>query len=621
MATAPGILSEWPWERMGNMKYLLFLPIVAKSAYQNLTGNPGDNICLHVLLGTALRYLHGQAWMTVSRFYAVTEKHQIQRKGTSFKQVDREGHWDDYLILQAWLIVLVHGFIPAFQNMPMWDTNGILTLLLLHAGPTEFIYYWAHRALHHHSLFSRYHSHHHSSFVTEPITGVVHPFAEHILYALNFAIPLIGTRILGGASIGMLYFYWLWFDFMNAIGHCNFEFIPTWVFKAFPPLKYLVYTPSFHSLHHTQVHTNFSLFMPIYDYLGGTVDKNTDLLYENSRKGRKDQVDSVFLAHGTELLSLFHLSFGIPSFAAQPYKAKWYLLPLWPLTVPIMLALWAFGHPFVADTYSLEDKNSQTWIIPRYSFQYSMKSERKRINRLIEEAILSAEANGVKVISLGALNKSEQLNGGGKIFVQKHQNLNIRVVHGDTLTAAAVVHKIPKDVTEVFLTGATSIVGRAVALYLCRRDVRVLMLTSSQERFESIFKEAPVDCRKYLVHVTKYQDGANCKTWIIGKTATVKEQQSAPSGTHFNQFAIPALEPARKDCTYGTLAAMHLPKTMKGVRACEMTLPRGVVHASHAGGLVHALEGWPHHEVGQIDVNRMDVIWNAALRHGFLPVD
>lgn len=52
----------------------------------------------------------------------------------------------------------------------------------------------------------------------------------------------------------------------------------------------------------------------------------------------------------------------------------------------------------------------------------------------------------------------------------------------------------------------------------------------------------------------------------------------------------------------------------------QMTMPRGVVHACHAGGLVHALEGWNHHEVGAIDVNRIDKTWAAALKHGFNPV-
>lgn len=59
--------------------------------------------------------------------------------------------------------------------------------------------------------------------------------------------------------------------------------------------------------------------------------------------------------------------------------------------------------------------------------------------------------------------------------MNKHQNLRVRVVHGNTLTAAVILNDIPKDVTEVFLTGATSKLGRAIALYLCQRKVRVLV--------------------------------------------------------------------------------------------------------------------------------------------------
>lgn len=54
--------------------------------------------------------------------------------------------------------------------IPLWRTDGIIIIALLHIGPVEFLYYWLHRALHHHFLYSRYHSHHHSSIVTEPIT-------------------------------------------------------------------------------------------------------------------------------------------------------------------------------------------------------------------------------------------------------------------------------------------------------------------------------------------------------------------------------------------------------------------------------------------------------------------
>jgi hypothetical protein len=71
--------------------------------------------------------------------------------------------------------------------------------------------------------------------------------------------------------------------------------------------------------------------------------------------------------------------------------------------------------------------------------------------------------------------QNEALNGGGTLFVGKHPDLKVRVVHGNTLTAAVILNEIPSNVKEVFLTGATSKLGRAIALYLCRKKIRVLV--------------------------------------------------------------------------------------------------------------------------------------------------
>uniref|UniRef100_A0A0E0E4K0 Very-long-chain aldehyde decarbonylase CER1-like C-terminal domain-containing protein n=1 Tax=Oryza meridionalis TaxID=40149 RepID=A0A0E0E4K0_9ORYZ len=215
--------------------------------------------------------------------------------------------------------------------------------------------------------------------------------------------------------------------------------------------------------------------------------------------------------------------------------------------------------------------------------------------------------------------QNEALNGGGTLFVRKHPDLRVRVVHGNTLTAAVILNEIPGDVAEVFLTGATSKLGRAIALYLCRKKIRVLMLTLSTERFMNIQREAPAEFQQYLVQVTKYQAAQNCKTWIVGKWLSPREQRWAPAGTHFHQFVVPPIIGFRRDCTYGKLAAMRLPEDVEGLGTCEYTMGRGVVHACHAGGVVHFLEGWDHHEVGAIDVDRIDAVWNAALRHGLTP--
>lgn len=63
----------------------------------------------------------------------------------------------------------------------------------------------------------------------------------------------------------------------------------------------------------------------------------------------------------------------------------------------------------------------------------------------------------------------------------KNEDLRIRVVNGETLTAAIVLNSLPKDVQEVFLVGSSE-VCRAIAIHLCRRSVRVLVRTSPREQ-------------------------------------------------------------------------------------------------------------------------------------------
>lgn len=617
MALKPGFMYKFPWEDMGTFKYLLFVPFIATVA---LGKDDADSWAFHMLVIAAIRYVHAQFWISLSRIHAITQNTKIQAKGIDFKQIDREDHWDDYIILQAIVMTLVHK-CPGlgYGGFPVWNTVGLWQLLLLHAGPTEFVYYWLHRALHHHSLYSAYHSHHHASFVTEPITGSVHPFMEHLMYTANFAIPLLGTWAFGGASVAMFYAYLIGFDVLNNIGHCNFEFIPTW-FMNIPGVKYLIYTPSYHSLHHSKVHTNFCLFMPLYDYAYGTADPTSHALYTKAIKGEaapNKAPDVVFMAHGTELLSLFHLPFALRSFSSRPFKSTWWLQPFLPLCLPVVALLRLVGKPFVADKHRLLHLNCSTWVTPAWGFQFFIKSEFNHINRKIEEAILEADRTGTKVVGLGALNKNEALNGGGQLFVDKHPKLKVRVVHGNTLTAAAILQKLPSGVKEIFLTGATSKLGRAIALYLSARGVKVVMYTTSEERFEKIRDEAEERHRANICRASTLEEGAGIKDWVVGKHCSAIDQEKAPKHATFHQFVVPPIPESRKDCVYADLPAFALPKEAKDFRSCEMTMERGHVHACHAGALVHALEDWSFNEVGAIDHTRIDSTWEAALKHGF----
>ncbi|CAM6111552.1 unnamed protein product [Calypogeia fissa] len=260
-----------------------------------------------------------------------------------------------------------------------------------------------------------------------------------------------------------------------------------------------------------------------------------------------------------------------------------------------MIVFWIFGKAFTVDKYKLDKLSMQTWVMPRLGFQYFLKFEKPRINKLIEETILRADSKGAQVIVLGLLLITLNCWFCGLIGALWNSNT------WGALTTAVILDKLPRDVSEIFLTGATSKLGRAIALYLCRRQVRVLMLTTSRERFETILHEAPAEFQRFLVQVTKYQDGKDCKTWAMGKWAFAEDQKWAPAGTHFHQFVVPPISELRKECTYGELAGMRLPEAVKGLRSCEMTMPRGCVHACRACGLIN-------------------ITWKAALKHGFLPM-
>nr|GLL40800.1 protein ECERIFERUM 1-like isoform X1 [Ipomoea trifida] len=262
MASRPGILTEWPWTWLGSFKlkqrqgsearsdnnvlyvllqYVVLAPFVAHSTYKYLTEPPNvrDPNILLIFPFLLLRMLHNQLWISLSRYRTAKGDNRIVDKGIEFEQVDRERNWDDQIILNGLLFYWGYYKLPMTHHMPIWRTDGIILTALVHIGPVEFLYYWLHRALHHHFLYSRYHSHHHSSIVTEPITSVIHPFAEHIAYFVLFAIPLLTTVFTGTASVASFSFYILYIDVMNNMGHCNFELIPSWLFSIFPPLKYL----------------------------------------------------------------------------------------------------------------------------------------------------------------------------------------------------------------------------------------------------------------------------------------------------------------------------------------------------------------------------------------------
>ncbi|KAF3794253.1 ECERIFERUM 3 protein [Nymphaea thermarum] len=600
--------------------YFLYVPLVA-NCIASWGSDEAGGWCFHILVVCALRGLVHQLWYSYSSMLFLTNKYRVLQQGVDYKQIDREQNWDDFIILHAFMAAIACYSCTLMDSLPLFNFRGYIYALILHMGLTESLYYCIHRTFHSDYFFQNYHSLHHLSVVTQSYTAGTASFLEHLVMGFLMGIPMLGAAWMGGGSVTMFYGYVLVFDFLRCMGHCNVEVMPVSLFDHMPLLRYLIYSPSYHSLHHTDMSSNFCLFMPLYDALGNTLNKNSWEFRRRIRTGEEVRVpDFVFLAHILDVHSSIHGPFLFRSFSSKAFQTNLLVLPFWPIALVVLQLMWAWAKPFTVTFYCLRNRLIHTWCVPRYGFQYFLPFAKDGINRNIEEAILRADKIGVKVISLAALNKNEALNGGGTLFVKRLPHLRVRVVHGNTLTAAVILHEIPKDVKEVFLTGATSKLGRAIALYLCRKGVRVMMLTHSTERFQAIQKEAPTECQKFLVQVTKYQVAQNCKSWVAGKWLSPKEQAWAPSGTHFHQFVVPPIVEPRRDCTYGKLAAMRLPDDVEGLGYCEYTMGRGIVHACHAGGLVHLLEGWEHHEVGAIDVDKIDMVWECALKRGLRPL-
>ncbi|XP_062200278.1 very-long-chain aldehyde decarbonylase GL1-5 [Phragmites australis] len=616
MATNPGLFTEWPWKKLGSFKYLVLTPWVAHGVYLAATKGwrEADLGYLAILPSLLLRMLHDQAWITVSRLQNARSRRQIVDRGIEFEQVDRERNWDDQILLSGVLLYLGALYMPGGQHLPLWRADGAALIALLHAGPVELLYYWFHRALHHHFLYTRYHSHHHASIVTEPITSVIHPFAELVAYEVLFSIPLITCALTGTASIIAFEMYVIYIDFMNNMGHCNFELVPSWLFKWFPPLKYLMYTPSFHSLHHTQFRTNYSLFMPFYDYIYNTMDKSSDTLYEKSLKGKEEEVDVVHLTHLTSLQSIYHMRPGFAEYASKPYASKWYMRMMWPVSWLSMVLTWMYGSSFTVERNIMKKLRMQSWAIPRYSFHYGLTWEKEAINNQIEKAICEADKKGAKVVSLGLLNQAHNLNGSGELYLQKYPKLGVKLVDGTSLAAAVVVNSIPKGTDQVVLAGSISKVARAVVAELCKKNVKVAMTNKKDYHF--LKSNMPEDAAENLL----FSKTAIAKVWLIGEGLDTSEQFKAQKGTLFIPYSQLPPRMVRKDsCTYSTTPAMAVPKTLQNVHSCENWLPRRIMSAWRIAGMVHALEGWNEHECGDIVLD-MEKVWSAAILHGFCPV-
>ncbi|RRT58894.1 hypothetical protein B296_00046248 [Ensete ventricosum] len=365
------------------MQYVLYGPVVAKAACEWREGRSGG-WSLHLLLLFALRSLAYQLWFSFGNMLFLTRRRRVVEDGVDFKQIDKEWDWDNFLILQALLGSMALYAAPSLKELPLVQLKGCIVALLVHVGVSEPLFYVAHRCFHRGYLYAHFHSIHHSSPVPQPMTvplrdavffslagpaGFATPL-EHLVLSAVMAAPLLGAFAMGHGSVSLVYGYVLIFDSLRSMGYSNVEVLPARLFDALPVLRYLIYSPTYLSLHHKEKNCNFCLFMPVFDLLGKTIHNKAWDLHKEISSGGNDRVpDFVFLAHVVDVISSMHVPFVFRSVSSMPFTNYFFLLLLWPIAFSVMLLMWAFSKTFLLSFYNLRGRLHQTWVVPRYGFQ------------------------------------------------------------------------------------------------------------------------------------------------------------------------------------------------------------------------------------------------------------
>ncbi|CAL0322736.1 unnamed protein product [Lupinus luteus] len=158
------------------------------------------------------------------------------------------------------------------------------------------------------------------------------------------------------------------------------------------------------------------------------MDKGSGKLHESALRREEDTPNVIHLTHLTTPQSIYHLRLGFPSLASKPYMQKWYISLMWPITACSIMLTWLYARTFISERNTFDKLKLQTWVIPKYSFQYFLEWQKGPINRIIEEAILDADRKGKKVVSLGLMNQDEELNMNGGLYVSKNPKLIVKVV-------------------------------------------------------------------------------------------------------------------------------------------------------------------------------------------------
>lgn len=319
----------------------------------------------------------------------------------------------------------------------------------------------------------------------------------------------------------------------------------------------------------------------------------------------KGVIDVVFLGHPTELIDCWALWL-LPYSLNERWQPPFWALPLWPLHYLIGLYVCKYRQKlfgdeasfFCCDDVKYDEMRMQTWTASHFGRHFV--THPRYVKQNIEAAARHAEEVGVKVLCLGALNKAESINGGGRGVAQAlGPNRHLSLIHGNHLTAAAVVettHQCFGDQkVKLFLTGASSKVGWAVARALRDRYGYEILCHSTDPGRRALFEEHGFASARTLAEGMSFS-----KFWIVGKYDQAVTEW-IPQNAIAIVFSVPHPLESRRDVRVVEAGMLHIDiARLDRKRRFTNKLREKEIFACHAASLVAA------YRLAQEGVNRID---------------
>jgi sterol desaturase/sphingolipid hydroxylase (fatty acid hydroxylase superfamily) len=570
--------------------------------------------------------------LTLSLHYIFVDKDNYNNK-ISQKQLQREK--DDYLVgcvLHMWIQVALQIVFPGmfFSDSANIGTCAIKTFWC-HVLFVEPLYYAVHRWLHVPRQMKYMHGFHHLSINTTPSTSLVQNFEEHFLYIATFGPAFFVPFFTGGhqhwAVIGA---YLILFDIVNAFGHTNIR-IRHWAFtNKYSPLRYMFYTPETHLGHHAYFNANYCLFMPLWDHLFGTYReyKKMDVPLLPAK-----QQDFVFIGHNAGLghvltcpeVSIYNV-YDSYRRTFLPIEMEFYIMHI------VCCLTRLFATSYSCSRYLVQQRYiGRVMCVLRTPLDYFSPKKYDSINRDIIRLIREENAKcGSTCFGLGNLNKMKQLNDGGSVIVdliKKDPVLkekNIRIWTGDTMTTASVYQQIMAipDLDEFFFIGANGKVGTAVCQMLIKTRPNLKI---------RIFSSYHAMAHPNISYTSDMEEVIKYRIVVVGKFYNSRLYTRAFNGaskyckTRFIlDYTVPFIPIDVKDCTqiqHIQIGLLQMTDTssksfLKGPFDVCMSHNQHHIYPCHAGCLVNLADHRATDEVGEIDLEEINVVWKKALNYG-----